>query len=105
MAALCNEERPRLLAALRVWRASADLDVLDLLSLFNAPEVARDRLGETFLCLDRPLAKSRFAWRRIFALARPAFGAPSFTPARRAFDSPIAMACCGDLAPCFPSRT
>lgn len=105
MAALCNEECPRLLAAPRVCRASADLDALDLLSLFKTPEVARDRLGETFLRPDRPLAKSRFACWRILALALPAFGAGSFTPALRAFDNPMAMACCGDLAPCFPSRT
>jgi hypothetical protein len=29
----------------------------------------------------------------------------SFTPARRAFDRPIAIACSGERAPCFPSRT
>jgi len=28
-----------------------------------------------------------------------------FTPARRAFDKPIAIACFVDRAPCFPSRT
>jgi len=27
------------------------------------------------------------------------------TPARRAFDKPIAIACFVDRAPCFPSRT
>jgi hypothetical protein len=32
-------------------------------------------------------------------------GGESFTPARRAFDSPIAIACFVDRAPCFPSRT
>jgi hypothetical protein len=34
----------------------------------------------------------------------PRFGSGIFTPARRAFDSPIAMACFVDAAPCFPSR-
>ena len=34
----------------------------------------------------------------------PFFGAGSFTPARRAFDSPIAIACFDDRAPCLPSR-
>jgi hypothetical protein len=37
-----------------------------------------------------------------FALAG---GFGSFTPARRAFDSPIAMACFAERAPCLPSRT
>jgi hypothetical protein len=32
-------------------------------------------------------------------------GGGSWTPARRAFDRPIAMACFADWAPCFPSRT
>ncbi len=33
------------------------------------------------------------------------FGGLSFTPALRALERPMAMACCGELAPCFPSRT
>jgi hypothetical protein len=37
--------------------------------------------------------------------ALPFFGGGSFTPARRAFESPMAIACFADLAPCFPSRT
>jgi hypothetical protein len=32
-------------------------------------------------------------------------GGGSFTPARRAFDNPIAIACFVDRAPCLPSRT
>ena len=31
-------------------------------------------------------------------------GGGSFTPARRALDSPIAMACFVERAPCLPSR-
>ena len=34
----------------------------------------------------------------------PFFGAFVFTPERRASDSPIAMACFADFAPCLPSR-
>jgi hypothetical protein len=34
----------------------------------------------------------------------PFFGALSGTPARRAFDRPIAIACLADRAPCLPSR-
>ena len=38
-------------------------------------------------------------------LALPFFGGLRGTPARRALLSPIAMACCGERAPCLPSRT
>jgi hypothetical protein len=71
---------------------------------------------------DRALrfrAAFRACWDRAFfdAAARPdffagarrfvdaLFFAGSFTPDRRAFESPMAMACSGDRAPCFPSRT
>src|SRR5205814_4616989 len=94
IAALWRDARPRLLAAPRAWRATADLDAAALPSFFNAPEIARERLGEVRRCPDRPFAKSRVACFCTFLL--PRLGAPSFTPARRAFDSPIAIACCGD---------
>jgi hypothetical protein len=45
-----------------------------------------------------------FALRFVAAL-EPATGGGSFTPERRAFDSPIAIACFVERAPCFPSRT
>ena len=51
-----------------------------------------------------PLARSRCAWVRVVAEAFLFPGGGSFTPARRAFDSPMAIACFVDLAPCFPSR-
>jgi hypothetical protein len=35
---------------------------------------------------------------------RDAFRGGILTPARRAFERPIAMACCVDRAPCFPAR-
>ena len=35
----------------------------------------------------------------------PAPGAGSFTPARRALERPMAIACFGERAPCLPSRT
>src|SRR5215831_14813531 len=37
-------------------------------------------------------------------LGLPFLGGRSATPARLAFDSPMAMACCGDRAPCSPRR-
>jgi hypothetical protein len=43
------------------------------------------------------------ALRFVAAFARR--GGRSFTPERRAFDRPMAMACFVDFAPCFPSRT
>lgn len=45
-----------------------------------------------------------FALRFVVAFAL-AGGRGSFTPARRAFDKPIAIACFVERAPCFPSRT
>ncbi len=45
-----------------------------------------------------------FALRLVDSLALGG-GDGSLTPARRAFESPIAMACVADRAPCFPSRT
>ena len=72
-------------------------------SRLRAPLMARDRVRETRLLPERPFCVSRAAWR--FVRALPRFGGESFTPARRAFESPIAIACCGERAPCFPSRT
>jgi len=39
------------------------------------------------------------------AAADPRRARGTFTPARRAFDRPMAMACLLDRAPCLPSRT
>jgi hypothetical protein len=41
---------------------------------------------------------------RVSAVTCLARGAGSFTPARRALDNPMAMACLADRAPCLPSR-
>ena len=51
-----------------------------------------------------PLAMSRFACFRVRREVVPFFGGGSLTPARRALDKPIAMACLAERAPCFPSR-
>ena len=73
------------------------------LSRLSAPLTARDRRREGFRRRAlRPLARSRFAWRLVRAL--PRLGGGSFTPARRALDKPIAIACSGERAPCLPSR-
>ena len=52
-----------------------------------------------------PLARSRWAWRRVRFDVCPLRGGASGTPARRAFDRPIAIACLAERAPCLPSRT
>jgi len=60
------------------------------LSRRSAASVARERFFETFP-LDRAFDKSRLAWRRI--ALDPLLEGGSLTPARRALDSPIAIAC------------
>jgi hypothetical protein len=87
----------------RAWRDKASFDAVRRGSRFSASRVARDRLGEgrvwrwparradVALCLVRSLAVDG--------------GEGSFTPARRAFDKPIAIACFVEAAPCLPSRT
>jgi len=104
-AALASDRWPRLLAALRACRERRGFEALDLLSFFNALLAARERLGEARRIPERPFRKSRSACLRTRLVERPAFGGRNSTPARRAFDKPIAIACSTDLAPCFPSRT
>jgi hypothetical protein len=67
--------------------------------------IARERRTDVFF-LPPLLAfrVSRAAARRVSSEVVPFFGGFSFTPARRAFDSPIAIACWVERAPCFPSR-
>jgi len=96
----CAERRA---AARFACRDSAFFDADRRLSRCSARFVARERFREGFLRRpERPLARSRFAWR--FVRALPRFGGGNFTPARRALDKPIAIACSGDRAPCSPSR-
>ena len=72
-------------------------DAADLPSRFNAFVTARERFADGRLPL-------RFAVLRRFLVADlPFLGI--FTPARRAFDMPMAIACSGERAPCLPSRT
>src|SRR5215472_6282752 len=73
--------------------------------LRNAREVARERRTEVLRRrADLPRRTSRCAFVRVSAEAVPLLGGGNFTPARRALDSPIAIACCGEAAPCLPSR-
>jgi hypothetical protein len=84
-------------------RDNACLDAERRLSRLSARFVARERFRDGFLRLPaRPFVRSRFAWR--FVRSLPRFGGGNFTPARRALDRPMAIACSGDRAPCSPSR-
>jgi len=65
--------------------------------------VARDRFGDAFFP-DPARFRSRSALCRVSAEALPFRGGCSFTPERRAFERPIAIACSGERAPCLPSR-
>jgi hypothetical protein len=40
----------------------------------------------------------------LFRVGLPFSGGGNFTPARRALESPMAIACLAEPAPCFPSR-
>jgi hypothetical protein len=53
---------------------------------------------------EAALLPSRLALRRVFSDVVPFLGGGSFTPALRAFDSPIAIACLVERAPCLPRR-
>jgi hypothetical protein len=65
--------------------------------------MARDRRGDgRARCPAARLADA--ALRLVDAFAVDG-GAGSLTPARLAFDRPIAIACFVDRAPCLPSRT
>jgi hypothetical protein len=95
----------RFRAEARAWRESARFVVARRGSRRNALRVARARRADGRFAFFRPLANARFADFRVSAGASPFFGAGNLTPARRALDRPIAIACLADRAPCFPSRT
>ena len=73
-------------------------------SLFKAALEARERfadsLGWEWVWSPR---ESRFACSRVFSGTVPFTGDCSFTPARRALERPMAMACFVERAPCLPS--
>jgi len=100
-AAARRDRGPRRIAALCACLESAERDADERGSCFNARRTARDRLADGRL-RRRPLAMSRAALRRVCTDAFPALGVFSFTPARRAFDNPIAIACLAERAPCLP---
>jgi len=93
----------RLRAAVRVCRDNASGEAAAALSRWRAFTVARDRLAEGFFP-ESAFSRSRCALRRVASEVLPGFGGANFTPARRALESPMAMACFVERAPCFPAR-
>ena len=90
---------PRRCAAERACLESDRCDAALRPSRFRALSVARERLAEGFW---PRLRDAEAALLRVFADASPFRGARNFTPARRALESPMAMACLEERAPCLP---
>ena len=68
--------------------------------------VARERLGLVLVLLPLwPRRYARCALFLVFSDVSPFSGGGRSTPARRALERPIAIACSVDRAPCLPSRT
>ena len=93
---------PRRREIVRIVREIVRDDAAPRPSRFSAPSVARARRRDTFRRPPATRDDSRCAWRFIFD--DPRFGGRNRTPARRAFDKPMAIACRDERAPCFPSR-
>src|SRR2546426_4905297 len=120
-AAALRSEGPLVLAALRAaadrapavrfcaadlaCRASALFEAAVCPSRLSAAVIARERRVDAGFGPRAPAATARLALLRVFSEAAPFFGGGSFTPARRALDKPMAIACLVDCAPCLPSRT
>jgi hypothetical protein len=89
-AAIDRARGPRRRAAERACPPNDRRDPAERPSRRNAVRAACPRLAEGFR-LDRLRRKAAAAPRRVFIF--PVLGGRSLTPARRAFDSPIAIAC------------
>jgi hypothetical protein len=90
-------------AALFACRDSDCLDAALRPSRFSAPLTARARFVERRA--PRPAARVADSALRLVVRFADAGGGGSSTPARRAFERPIAIACFVERAPCLPSRT
>ena len=106
-ASLAEAERSAAVRRLALARACLDRAADDTIwwpSPFSFFFIARERLGFGALsgCLPRRI--SRAACSRTPSEVVPFGGGGSFTPARRALESPMAMACSVERAPCFPAR-
>jgi hypothetical protein len=105
-AALRRSSMPRSREDLRVCFDRALWDALECGSCCSTRSRAREAVGEgVCLLCDWPASYSRSALFLVLSFVLPFLGGRKGTPARRASLRPIAIACCGDRAPCFPSRT
>jgi hypothetical protein len=92
--------------AVRACRDNCAVDAAERPSFFSARRVARDRFAERAPARPpRPSRNARSAARRVRADVVPFRGGGRSTPDRRAFESPMAIACLVERAPCLPSRT
>jgi hypothetical protein len=102
LAAAERELAVRFEALFFAWDDSADFEAALWPSLLSASVVALERVPAGLWCsLDE--ASSRAAFFLVDLLAVLLAGI--FTPARRALDRPMAIACLVERAPCFPLRT
>ena len=98
---LCRERFVRRACLDNAWRDAARRP-----SRFSAASLARERRRDVFFC--RPLCPclyARSALRLVRSDVWPLRGGLRLTPAFRALDKPIAIACFVDRAPCLPSLT
>jgi hypothetical protein len=95
-----REAFDRFLAAARACRESASFEAELRPSRFSALRVARERFVD--LVFLPALRRSRLAC--VFVSSELVSDGGNSTPARRAFDKPIAIACLVERAPCLPSR-
>ncbi|KAB7762661.1 hypothetical protein CEK68_17850 [Xanthomonas sp. LMG 12461] len=92
----------RLVCVDSAWLPTVCVALLPLLAVFSAFLAPRERVGDGLACLP-PLASS---WATFFLVTFDAvFDAPVLTPARRALDRPMAIACLVDFTWVLPSRT
>ena len=95
----------RFRAVLRACLDSCAFDATSRLSRFRARVAARERAVDVDRMRPlRPWLSARLAARRVRAEVVPFLGAGRSTPDLRAFESPMAMACFVERAPCLPSR-
>ena len=99
-----RDARERFSDAVRACRDNCAVDAAERPTLFSARRVARDRFADECLRPPRPSRNARSAARRVRADVVPFRGGGRSTPDRRALESPMAMACLVERAPCLPSR-
>jgi hypothetical protein len=95
----------RFRATARACRESSCFDAAARPSRLSAFNVACERFrdGLAFGALS-PFLRSCLAFRRVSSGTLPFLGTGNFTPARLAFERPMAIACSVDRAPCSPLR-